>query len=512
MRPALLTLLMPLALSVQGCSRGYQSHGSNQPRYLEGDHNTESYSRINENAFRSATLDPLSTFSIDVDRAAYSNIRRFITQGEIPPRDAVRIEEMLNYFTYEQSAPEADHPFAMATEVAVAPWNVEHRLVRIALHAPPIETTSLPPSNLVFLLDVSGSMMSANKLPLVKQSMNLLVDQLREQDRVAIVVYAGAAGLVLESTPGSERGRILEAIASLEAGGSTAGGAGLKLAYMVARQHHVPGGNNRIILATDGDFNVGASSDGEMVRLVEAQRDQGTWLTVLGYGMGNYKDSKLETLSNAGNGNFAYIDNLLEARKTLVAEFGATMHTVAKDVKLQVEFNPAKVTAYRLIGYENRLLRNEDFADDRKDAGDMGSGHSVTALYEVIPVGARSPAALQVPDSLRYQAPRTIRGDASELLYVKVRYKRPDGLPSVQFSRAVADRASEPSVDFRFAQAVASFGMLLFGSEHLGSSSTGSVLKLARESLGADRGGYRKDFVRMVQEYEEIGRPVVDGK
>lgn len=510
MRPALLvTLLIPLALSVQGCT--YASPGSPQIVHAEGDHNTESYSRINENAFRSATLDPLSTFSIDVDRAAYSNVRRFITRGKVPPRDAVRIEEMLNYFPYEQSAPEGEHPFAMATEVAVAPWNTEHRLVRIALHAPPIETAELPPSNLVFLLDVSGSMQAPNKLALVKQSMNLLVDQLREQDRVAIVVYAGAAGLVLESTPGSERGRILEAIAALEAGGSTAGGAGLKLAYKVAREHHMPGGNNRIILATDGDFNVGASSDGEMVRLVESHRDQGTYLTVLGYGMGNYKDSKLETLSNAGNGNAAYIDNLMEARKTLVAEFGATMHTVAKDVKLQVEFNPAKVAAYRLIGYENRLLRNEDFADDNKDAGDMGSGHSVTALYEVIPVGARSAAAQQMPDSLRYQAPRVVKGESGELLYVKVRYKRPDGVQSVEFSRAVGDGDSEPSVDFRFAQAVASFGMLLFGSEYLGTSSTGSVLKLARESLGEDQGGYRKDFVKMVEQYEEIARPMVGG-
>jgi Ca-activated chloride channel homolog len=468
--------------------------------------NREGYDRIVENDFRSVAVAPLSTFSIDVDRAAYSNIRRFIARGERPPRDAVRIEEMLNYFSYEPVAPEGGHPFGVATEVSVAPWNPSNRLVRIGLHAPRIETEGLPRSNLVFLLDVSGSMGGA--IGLVKQSLRLLVDQLREDDRVAIVVYAGAAGVALESTPGSDRERILDALMALEAGGSTAGGAGLRLAYKIAREHHVTGGNNRIILATDGDFNVGVSSDGEMVRLVEEHRDQGTFLTVLGFGMGNYQDSKLEKLSNAGNGNFAYIDDLTEARKTLVAEFGATLHTVAKDVKLQVEFNPARVAAYRLIGYENRLLNTEDFTDDTKDAGELGAGHVVTALYEIVPVGAGG-AAAAITDDLRYQQPRGPMGPDDELLFVKVRYKLPDAVASTELGKAVPDRVSNPSVDFRFAQSVAAFGMILFESEHKGTATLGSVLQMARESLGPDREGYRKEFVTMVERFDDIARPVV---
>ena len=468
--------------------------------------NTESYDRITENPFLSAGSNPLSTFSIDVDRASYSNVRRFITQGLRPPKDAVRIEEMINYFAYDAPAPGRGEPFAVVTDVAQAPWQPEHRLVRIALHAPRIDTRELPPSNIVFLLDVSGSMQAPNKLPLVKQSMQLLVDQLRRQDRVAIVVYAGSAGLVLPSTSGAERGRILDAIQRLEAGGSTAGGQGLRLAYKVAREHHIRGGNNRVILATDGDFNVGASSDAEMVRLVEEHRAQGTFLTVLGYGMGNYKDSKLEKLSNAGNGNYAYVDDLMEARKTLVSEFGGTLFTVAKDVKLQVEFNPARVAAYRLIGYENRLLRNEDFDDDAKDAGEIGAGHSVTALYEVIPVGASTATSVRAVGDLRYQQ-NTVRrgaGTSTELAHVKIRYKAPDGDTSRLLERAVVDRSGAPSDDLGFAASVAAFGMILRDSEHKGRATLDDVLRMAERHRGEDREGYRAEFIRMVERYSRL--------
>ena len=468
--------------------------------------NTESYDKITENPFLAVGSNPLSTFSIDVDRASYSNVRRFITSGQRPPKDAVRVEEMINYFSYDAPAPARGEPFAIVTEVSRAPWQPEHRLVRIALHAPRIDTRELPPSNIVFLLDVSGSMQAPNKLPLVKQSMRLLVDQLREQDRVAIVVYAGSAGLVLPSTSGAERDRIMDAIEGLEAGGSTAGGQGLRLAYKVARENHIRGGNNRVILATDGDFNVGASSDAEMVRLVEEHRAQGTFLTALGYGMGNYKDSKLEQLSNAGNGNYAYIDDLMEARKVLVAEFGGTLFTVAKDVKLQVEFNPAHVAAYRLIGYENRLLRDEDFDNDAKDAGEIGAGHSVTALYEVIPVGASTAKSVRVVGDLRYQQTtvRSSAGGTAELAHVKIRYKAPDGDASRLLERPVLDRATAPSADLGFAASVAAFGMILRDSEHRGNATLDAVLRLAERNRGEDRDGYRTEFIRMVERYSSL--------
>ncbi|HUF27407.1 MAG TPA: von Willebrand factor type A domain-containing protein [Gemmatimonadaceae bacterium] len=475
-------------------------------RPADPDWNTEAYDAISENPFLAVGSNPLSTFSIDVDRAAYSNVRRFIGQGQAPPKDAVRIEEMINYFSYDAPKPSGRDPFAVVTEVGAAPWRPEHHLVRIALHAPRIATSQLPPSNLVFLIDVSGSMRGPTRLDLVKQSLRLLVDQLREQDRVAIVVYSGAAGLVLESTPGSDKERILDAINALEAGGSTAGGAGLRLAYEVARTHHLRGGNNRVILATDGDFNVGVSSDGEMVRLVEERRKQGTFLTVLGYGMGNYKDAKLEKLSNAGNGNFAYIDDLMEAKKVLVSEFGGTLFTVAKDVKIQVEFNPARVAAYRLIGYENRLLRSEDFADDTKDAGELGAGHSVTALYEVIPVGSPTAGEVRVAGDLRYQEtrPRTGAARSGELLHVRVRYKQPDGDVSALLERAVAGRATRASEDFTFAASVAAFGMILRDSEHKGKASLHDVLAMAGRSRGEDREGYRAEFIRMVERYARM--------
>jgi Ca-activated chloride channel family protein len=417
--------------------------------------NTEAYDRIYENPFIAVRTAPLSTFSIDVDHASYSNVRRFLTSGQRPPADAVRIEELVNYFTYSYPSPEGDQPFSVSTEVASAPWSSGHQLVRVGLQGRRIPTAALPASNLVFLIDVSGSMQPPNKLPLVKQAFRLLVNQLRAEDRVAIVVYAGAAGLVLPSTSGSEKERILAAIDRLEAGGSTAGGEGLRLAYDVARAHHRRGANNRVVLATDGDFNVGESSDAAMVRLIEQRREEGTYLTVLGVGTGNLKDSKMEQLANKGNGNYAYLDNLLEAQKALVHEMGGTLVTIAKDVKLQVEFNPARVAAYRLIGYENRLLRDEDFNDDAKDAGELGAGHAVTALYEVIPVGAADAGRARGVDPLRYERPDAPAGPAAnegarraaggdELLFIKLRYKHPDGGPSRLLTHAVPAASARP--------------------------------------------------------------------
>jgi Ca-activated chloride channel family protein len=477
------------------------------PMMRTAEPNTESYATIDENAFRAVAQHPLSTFSADVDRASYANVRRFLVEGRRPPRDAVRIEEMINYFPYEPPARRGDEPIAVATEVGGAPWRAGHQLLRIGLSTPPVELRSAPAANLVFLIDVSGSMNGPDRLPLVKRSLRLLVNQLREDDRVAIVVYAGAAGLVLPSTRGSERRTILDAIERLEAGGSTAGGAGLRLAYDVARRNFIPGGNNRVILASDGDFNVGVSSDAEMVRLIEEKRREGTFLTVLGFGRGNLKDSKMEQLADRGNGNYAYIDNLLEARKVLVSEMGGTLLTVAKDVKLQVEFNPARVAAYRLIGYENRLLANEDFNDDSKDAGEMGAGHTVTALYEIIPVGVRTGAPVRGVDSLRYGAPAPAAPAAAhggELAFVKVRYKLPDGDTSRLLEHPVRDTRAAPSPDFSFAAAVAGFGMLLRDSEHRGTLTLDQVLALAGRSRGTDPDGYRAEFVRLARLFGEM--------
>jgi len=463
--------------------------------------NTESYGRIQENRFLSAATDPLSTFSIDVDRASYANVRRFINNGMRPPIDAVRIEELVNYFPYSDPEPVGDVPLAIRTEVAPAPWQPLHLLVRIGLRARSVDLLEAPASNLVFLLDVSGSMNSPDKLPLLKTAFRMLVGQLRPQDRVAIVVYAGAAGLALPSTPGDHKDEILSAIEGLDAGGSTAGGAGIRLAYKVAQENHIRGGNNRVILATDGDFNVGASSDDEMVRLIEEKRDQGTFLTVLGFGTGNLKDSKMEQIADHGNGNFSYIDNALEAKKVLVTEMGGTLLTVAKDVKLQVEFNPNRVAAYRLIGYENRLLADEDFNDDRKDAGEVGAGHSVTALYEVIPVGVDSPVTVSDVDPLRYMESgvRPDDADSPELLFVKLRYKEPDGETSKLMDLPVLDEKGTASEDFRFASAVAAWGMLLRDSEFCSGFTLSEVASLAKGSLGSDEGGYRSEFLRMVE-------------
>ena len=465
-------------------------------------HNTENYATIHENDFLEVKHNALSTFSIDVDVASYSNIRRFIDQGQLPPKDAVRIEEMVNYFTYDYAPPADDTPFSLTTELSECPWNKDHQLVHIGLQGKQIPTEDLPPSNLVFLVDVSGSMEYPNKLPLLKSAFRLLVNQMRPDDRVAIVVYAGAAGLVLSSTPGHEKEKILQALDQLQAGGSTAGGAGIELAYKVAQENFQTEGNNRIILATDGDFNVGESSDAGMERLIEKKREAGVFLTVLGFGMGNYKDAKMELLADKGNGNYAYIDNIQEARKVLVNEFGGTLFTIAKDVKLQVEFNPTHVKAYRLVGYENRALKNEDFNNDKKDAGELGSGHTVTAMYEIVPAG--SDEAVSSVDKLKYQE-QQVKASAigsDELLTLKLRYKTPRGSVSQLIEQPVVNRSvrlEETTDNFRFAAAVAGFGMLLRDSEHKGSLTYDAVATLARGARGEDREGYRQEFIRMVE-------------
>jgi Ca-activated chloride channel homolog len=466
------------------------------------DFNTEGYDAINETRFLSAKENPLSTFSIDVDAASYSNIRRFLNQGQLPPAGAVRIEEMINYFKYDYPQPTGEHPFSINTEVSNAPWNKDHKLVLIGLQGKKIPTDNLPASNLVFLIDVSGSMDMPNKLPLVKASMKMLVDQLREKDKVSIVVYAGAAGLVLPPTSGEEKTKIKDAIDNLAAGGSTAGGAGIKLAYKTANDVFVKGGNNRVILCSDGDFNVGESSDDAMERLIEKERTSGVYLTILGYGMGNYKDSKMQKLANKGNGNHAYIDGISEAKKVLVNEFGGTLFTIAKDVKLQVEFNPAVVQGYRLIGYENRMLAKEDFNDDKKDAGELGSGHTVTALYEIIPVGVKSEFMASV-DPLKYQKGNT--GDnksiTDDLFTVKFRYKAPDGDKSRLLEAVVKNNTKEiekASENFRFATAVAEMGLLLRDSEFKGKSNYDNVIRLAKAARGEDEEGYRAEFIRLV--------------
>lgn len=492
-----------MSYSLSGRTPGiYVDRGS--PLYGEqGDWNTEDYDGINENRFLKTDNNPLSTFSIDVDAASYSNVRRILNQGQLPPAGAVRIEEMINYFHYDYPQPTGKDPFSINTEISDAPWNPEHKLVLIGLQGKKIPTTDLPASNLTFLIDVSGSMGTANKLPLVRTSMKMLVDQLRQEDHVSIVVYAGAAGLVLAPTSGADKTKIKDAIDNLEAGGSTAGGAGIKLAYKTAREHFVKGGNNRVILCTDGDFNVGASSDDDMERLIEEERKSGVFLTVLGYGMGNYKDNKMQKLADKGNGNHAYIDGMSEAKKVLVNEFGGTLFTIAKDVKLQVEFNPAKVQGYRLIGYENRMLAKEDFNNDKKDAGELGSGHTVTAIYEVIPAGIES-EFLDDVDDLKYQQ-KTKPAKASngnEILTVKFRYKEPDGDVSKLITHPVLDkqvRLSKTSDNFRFAAAVAELGMLLRNSDFKGSASFDEVIKLAKNAKGLDEEGYRAEFIRLAE-------------
>lgn len=477
--------------------------------------NNETYAATTENKFKNALQNPLSTFSIDVDAASYSNLRRFINNGSLPPADAVRIEELVNYFDYDYEQPRGQDPVHISTEIADAPWNTNHKLVKIGLQGRKVATDKLPASNLVFLLDVSGSMNAANKLPLLVSSLKMLVDQLRASDKVAIVVYAGSAGMVLPSTPGDEGIRIKEALNQLSAGGSTAGGRGIELAYKIAADNFIKEGNNRVILATDGDFNVGASSDSDMEKLIEQKRKSGIFLTVLGYGMGNYKDSKMETLADKGNGNYAYIDNISEARKVLINEFGGTLFTIAKDVKLQVEFNPARVQSYRLIGYENRMLEARDFNDDKKDAGELGAGHTVTALYEVIPVGIKDSFSDSV-DDLKYQnkpaKPVVLKGNGQELMTVKLRYKKPDGNTSKLIEQPVMDTRiafEKTSGNFRFSAAVAEFGMLLKQSDYSQNSSFEHLIAVAEKAKGEDKEGYRAEFIRMAKSAKLLARELL---
>lgn len=475
----------------------YQSPPSCQQQF-----NTEEYDRIYENRFLETTENPLSTFSIDVDTASYANVRRYIKGSTLPPKDAVRIEEMINYFSYDYPQPAAEAPFSIVTEISSCPWNLSHKLVHIGLQGRKMRAEKRPPSNLVFLLDVSGSMCPANKLPLLKSAFKLLVEKLDDKDRVAIVVYAGAAGLVLDSTPGFEKSKINGALDKLHAGGCTAGGAGIRLAYKIALENFIKEGNNRVILATDGDFNIGVSSTSELVRMIEEKREKGVFLTVLGFGMGNYKDSRMENLADKGNGNYFYIDNLLEAKKVFIEEMSATLFTIAKDVKIQVEFNPAKVKAYKLIGYENRMLKKEDFNDDKKDAGELGAGHTVTALYEIIPAGSLE--EVSSVDELKYQEMKIKRGTvkSSEIMTVKLRYKEPDGKKSKLIVKAVPDKKvklHKASENFRFSAAVAQFGLLLRDSQFKEKASYESVLELAKKAKGKDTHGYRAEFIKLVE-------------
>jgi Ca-activated chloride channel family protein len=467
--------------------------------------NTDEFNKIVENPFVTPQVNPLSTFSIDVDNASYTNCRSLINNGQMPNKDAVRIEEFVNYFDYEYPNPTGEHPFSITTEVAPAPWNPQHQLVHIGLQGKKLNYEQLAPCNLVFLLDVSGSMEDANKLPLLRSSLKLLLNELSSKDRIAIVVYAGAAGLVLPSTSASEKGKITDALDKLQAGGSTAGGAGIELAYKIAKENFIKDGNNRIILATDGDFNVGTSSQNDLVRMIEDKRKEGVFLTICGFGMGNYKDGTMEEISRNGNGNYYYIDQIGEAKKVFVKEMRATLFTIAKDVKLQVEFNPSKVQAYRLIGYENRMLKSEDFNDDKKDAGELGAGHTVTALYEIIPVGVKSEFVKTV-DKLKYQqtsANNTANSTGNEMMTIKFRYKKPNEdvskLMEQEIVKSNVSTLEKSSENFRFSAAVAEFGLLLRDSEFKANASFDETLKLANAAIGKDTEGYRKEFIKLVE-------------
>lgn len=482
---------------VCGNAYGYATYSCDvDDSYIE--HNTESYDFIQENTFKKSINDPLSTFSIDVDRASYSNVRRFINSSTMPYKDAVRIEEMINYFDYDYENPKGEHPFATHLELGDCPWNQKNKLLLIGIQGESVAEENIPPCNLVFLIDVSGSMNYENKLPLLKKSFRILVDKLRPEDRVSIVVYAGAAGCVLPSTSGKDKEKILAALDKLTAGGSTAGGEGIKLAYKIAVENFIEGGNNRVILASDGDFNVGASSDAEMERLIESKRDQGVYLTILGFGMGNYKDSKMEKLSNKGNGNYAYIDNIMESNKIFGQELWGTLYTIAKDVKIQIEFNPGKVKEYRLIGYENRMLNKEDFNDDKKDAGEIGSGHTVTAIYELVMADGESSSSSV--DPLNYQTSEIVK--SNDIMTLKIRYKK----PGQDVSRLITSKVTakdlekkENSANYLMAVAVAEYGMLLRDSEFKGSASYDHVLLWAKKAKGEDKYGYRTEFISLVE-------------
>lgn len=509
---------VPVAPIARMMSRsGVLEEGELPSRYRQ-DFNTATYDHVDENPFLPAASNPLSTFSIDVDTASYSNIRRFINSGSLPPKDAVRVEEMINYFSYDYREPEGDKPFSIDLDSTACPWDPTHRLVRIGLKGREVANDKRPASNLVFLLDVSGSMMPAERLPLVKQAMRLLVEKLSEKDRVAIVIYAGGSGLALQSTTGDRKEVIMRALEELKAGGSTNGAEGIELAYKVAMENFIKSGVNRVILATDGDFNIGVTNQGDLIRLIETKAKSGVFLSVLGVGTDNLKDSTMQKLADKGNGNYAYLDSIDEARKVLVQQINGTLMTIAKDVKIQVEFNPARVASYRLIGYEKRMLRKEDFNNDKVDAGEIGAGHTVTALYEIVPAGtgATDPAASVPPvDPLKYQSPNpnaaaTTYVDpkrSEETLTVKLRYKKPDGDTSELTERAFTDNGSKfenAPPDLKFAAAVAEFGMILRDSAHKGNGTLGAVIEWAMEGKGRDAAGYRAGFIEMARKAKSL--------
>jgi Ca-activated chloride channel family protein len=498
-------LLLLIATFICGCGADRNSPSTeamprtvaNPTGELPPTEGTETYAHVIENGILPVVDHPLSTFSIDTDTASYSNIRRFLLQGQLPPSDAVRIEECLNYFTYDYPPPDGDAPFSIHAEVAGCPWNPAHRLAKLGIQGRTVSNEQRPAANLVFLLDVSGSMNHPKKLPLLKESMRLLVEQLGESDHIAIVVYAGAAGMVLPSTSASQAKKIGDAIDQLQAGGSTNGAIGITLAYQIAVENMAPNGINRVILCTDGDFNVGITDRTQLTSLIEDKAKSGVFLSVLGFGMGNIKDDTMEGLADRGNGNYAYIDSFNEAKKVLVDQVSGTLITIAKDVKIQVHFNPAQVAGYRLIGYDNRRLTNRDFADDTKDAGEIGAGHSVTALYEIVPANAPTPDAEAVTNQ-----PSIARNAGNELFTVKLRYKQPNDQSSQESQFAVTDRGTsfnEASSDFRFASAVTQFAMLLKNSAHRGQATFESTLEL-KDSARNDPKGYRTEFFELVRQ------------
>jgi Ca-activated chloride channel family protein len=508
----------PATRAMSKAAPGELAEAEMPSRYRQ-DFNTATYDKVEENPFLPAATNPLSTFSIDVDTASYSNVRRFINNGSLPPKDAVRVEEMINYFSYDYREPEGDKPFSIDLDATECPWDKSHRLLRIGLKGREVANEKRPSSNLVFLLDVSGSMLPPERLPLVKQAMRLLVDKLSEKDRVAIVVYAGGSGLALSSTSGNEKEKILRALEELKAGGSTNGADGIELAYKVAADNFIKGGVNRVILATDGDFNIGVTNQGDLIRLIEEKAKTGVFLSVLGVGTDNLKDSTMQKLADKGNGNYAYLDSVEEARKVLVQQINGTLMTIAKDVKIQVEFNPARVASYRLIGYEKRMLRKEDFNNDKIDAGEIGAGHTVTALYEVVPAGsgATDPAANVPPvDPLKYQMPNPAavastyvdpKNQSPEMVTVKLRHKKPDGDVSELTERSFTDNGSKfenAAPDLKFAAAVAEFGMILRDSQYKGKGTLGAVIEWAQEGRGSDAAGYRAGFIEMARKAQTL--------
>ena len=469
--------------------------------------NREAYDPIEENAFFQTLSQPQSTFAIDVDTASYSNVRRLIRSGVRPPKGAVRLEELVNYFPYEYNEPQGDSPFSVATEIANCPWATDHQLMRVALRGRSIGSENRKPCNIVFLLDVSGSMLAQDKLPLVKSALKMLVGELRADDRIALTVYAGSSGLVLDSTPVQQSQKILAALDSLEAGGSTNGGAGIQLAYKVAQANRIEGGVNRVILCTDGDFNVGVSSDSALVDLVQMEAKKGVFLSVLGFGQGNVRDSTMEKIADKGNGNYAFIDSILEARKVLVDQVGGTLATIAKDVKVQIDFNPSHISAYRLLGYENRKLENQDFRDDKKDAGEIGAGHTVTAFYELVPAGAETPAGLNRSPEFVEQKPSPASASGT-MLTVNLRYKQPDSESSQEFQVRVTKETEtkQASVDFRFASSVLAYGLLLRDSQYAGKANWDWVISTAQESLGKDPSGLRTEFVQLAKSASKMAK------